>query len=299
MLSKRDFCSDKRDPSRRRSKDPMSVLTATGKVQINEDARVFVYDFDPSVTVRLLDETPAVLLLRKHCSKHEYSFEWKSVKLHDWPKKWKSIICTMDNFVLLVVPGLSSFPAAVCLQHRDQRTSKIISENWDCYQIQFWLAVTSMHAGNRCWQILTSRPQFPQHTKIFQTRCTRRIQRRVFLIGYSPSQLISRTWSTSARTFLWKRELRFGRRCLKSGDTKIEAEHSYSLLQIPKEINSTNRRDWWHENSRAQKWISEQSPIRCRGTRPQYQCETQTSQETEKILRKISRAVTEARSLFI
>ena len=47
MLSKRDLCSDKRDTSRRRSKDPMSVLTATGKVQIKEDARVFVHDFDP------------------------------------------------------------------------------------------------------------------------------------------------------------------------------------------------------------------------------------------------------------
>ena len=30
--------------------------------------------------------------------------------------------------------------------------------------------------------------------KIFQTRCTRRIQRKIFLIAYSPSQLISRTW---------------------------------------------------------------------------------------------------------
>ena len=43
---------------------------------------------------------------------------------------------TMDNFVLLVVPGLSSIPAAVCLQHRDQRISLIISENWEHYQIQ-------------------------------------------------------------------------------------------------------------------------------------------------------------------
>ena len=61
----------------------------------------------------------------------------------------KTITCTMNNFVPLVVPGLSSIPAAVCLQHRDQRISKIIPENWDYYQIQSRLEVTSMHAGNR------------------------------------------------------------------------------------------------------------------------------------------------------
>ena len=109
---------------------------------------------------------------------------------------WKSITRFLDNFVLLVVPGLSSLPAAVCLQHRDQRISKITSENWDYYQIQSRLEVTSMHAGNRCWQILTSRPRetVNQQTKKKQTSCTRRIQRKAFLIGYSPSQLILKTW---------------------------------------------------------------------------------------------------------
>ena len=34
----------------------------------------------------------------------------------------------MDNFVFLVVPRVSSVPAAVCLQHRDQQISKIIPE---------------------------------------------------------------------------------------------------------------------------------------------------------------------------
>ena len=106
------------------------------------------------------------------------------------------ITCIMDNFVFLVVPGLSSIPAAVCLQHRDQQISKIVSETWDYCQIQSRLEVTSMHAGNRCSQILTSRPRetVNQHTIFFQTRCTRRIQRKIFLIGHSPSQLTSRTW---------------------------------------------------------------------------------------------------------
>ena len=38
-------------------------------------------------------------------------------------------------------------PAAFCLQHRDQKVSQIIPENWAHYQIQQRLEV---HAGNRC-----------------------------------------------------------------------------------------------------------------------------------------------------
>ena len=48
-----------------------------------------------------------------------------------------------------------------------------------------------MHAGNRCWQILTSRPRATVNQ---QTGRTRKIQREAFLIDYNPSQLIQRTW---------------------------------------------------------------------------------------------------------
>ena len=162
MLRKRDLSSDKKGILR---EDPETV---TALSQINEDALVFVRDFDLFVTLRFLDETSAVLLLQMLCSKHGYSFEWKNGETPRLANHGKSITCTLDNFVLLVVPGLSSIPAAVCLQHRDQRISNF-SEHWDCYQIQSRLEVTSVHAGSRCWQILTSRPRetVNQHTKIF------------------------------------------------------------------------------------------------------------------------------------
>ena len=44
--------------------------------------------------------------------------------------------------------------------------------------------------------------------------------------------------------------------------------------KLSKEIYSTNRRDWWLESSRAYKWISEQSPVRCRGTRSHLSVDT-------------------------
>ena len=104
-----------------------------------------------------------------------------------------------------------------------------------------------------------------------------------------------------ARTFLWKRDLRFGRWCFKSGDTKMEAQYSYWLPQIPTENYSMNGRDRWIENSRTQKRISGQSPIRCRGTRSHHSVDAirvkpKTSQETEKIFMEVFRAVAEAKS---
>ena len=99
---------------------PMTVSTGTSKVQINEDAQVFAHDLDLFVTVRLLDETPAVLSLRMLCSKHGNSFEWKNGETPRLANNGKTTTWKMDNFVFLVVPGLSSHSSSqVRLQHRD------------------------------------------------------------------------------------------------------------------------------------------------------------------------------------
>ena len=60
MLSKRDLSSDEMD-SLRRSRIPTTVVRATGEVQTNEEAQVYVHDLDLFVTVQVLDDTPAVL----------------------------------------------------------------------------------------------------------------------------------------------------------------------------------------------------------------------------------------------
>ena len=135
--------------------------------------------------------------------KHGYPLEWKIGETPRLANNVKSRTCTMNNFVLLVVPGLSSIPAAVCLQHRDPRISKLIPEN----------RLLSDPVTARSDKLARGKPMLtdpdkqatgnrePAYEKN-QTRGTRRIQRKVFLIGYSPSQLISRTWSTCARRFL-------------------------------------------------------------------------------------------------
>ena len=61
------------------------------------------------MTVQILDDTLAVLSLGKLCNEHGYFCEWVSGQEPRLTKKnGKKIICKTDNFVPLVVPGLSS-----------------------------------------------------------------------------------------------------------------------------------------------------------------------------------------------
>ena len=66
MLSKKDLSSDELDTSRR-SRNPTTVVTATGEVQTNEEAQT-------GFTVQLLAETPVVLSLGLLCSEHGCSY---------------------------------------------------------------------------------------------------------------------------------------------------------------------------------------------------------------------------------
>ena len=132
----------------------------------------------------------------------------------------------------------------------------------------------------------------PTCETFFQTRCTRRIQRKILLIGYNPSQLISRTWRSVLADSSERVNTDSEGDASKVETQKTEAQYSCLLPQIPKEIYSTNRREWWLDNSGAQNpqrrmWISEQSPVRWRGTRSHHSVDitrvkNRTSQETEK-----------------
>ena len=71
MLSRRDLNSAELDTVRV-SRNPTTVITANGEVQMNEEATVYFYDLDLFVTVQILDDTLAVLSLGKLCEDHGY-----------------------------------------------------------------------------------------------------------------------------------------------------------------------------------------------------------------------------------
>ena len=61
-----------------------------------------------SLTMKVLDNTPAVLSLGKLCDENGYSYEWINGQKPHLIKDGIRIICNTENFVPVVVPGLSS-----------------------------------------------------------------------------------------------------------------------------------------------------------------------------------------------
>ena len=75
MISKKDLNSAEMD-TLTKSCSPTTVITADGEVQTYEEATVYVKELDTFLTMKVLEDTPAVLSLGKLCDEHGHSFEW-------------------------------------------------------------------------------------------------------------------------------------------------------------------------------------------------------------------------------
>ena len=107
MNSKRELNSAEME-SLTTSCSPTTVITANGEVQTNEEATVYVKELDKFLTMKVLEETPAVLSLGKLCDEHGYSYEWINGQKPHPIKNGIRIQCNTENFVPIVVPGLST-----------------------------------------------------------------------------------------------------------------------------------------------------------------------------------------------
>ena len=91
-----------------KSFSPTIVITANGEVQTHEESTVYDKELEKYLTMKVLDNTRAVLSLRKLCDENGYSYEWiNGQKLH-LIEDGIRIICNTENFVPIVVPGLTS-----------------------------------------------------------------------------------------------------------------------------------------------------------------------------------------------
>ena len=75
MISKKDL-SDAEMDTLTKSCSPAIVITANGEVQTHEEATVYVKELGKFLTMKVLDNTPAVLSLGKLCDENGYSYEW-------------------------------------------------------------------------------------------------------------------------------------------------------------------------------------------------------------------------------
>ena len=90
------------------SRSPTTVTTANGEVQTNEEAIVYVKELDIFLTMKVLEDTPAVLSQGKLCDEHGYSHEWINGQKPHLIKNGIRTQCNTENFVPIVVPGLST-----------------------------------------------------------------------------------------------------------------------------------------------------------------------------------------------
>ena len=77
-------------------------------MQTNEEATVSVKELDIFLTVKVLEDTPAVLSLGKLCDEHGHSHEWINGQKPHLIKHDIRIQCNTENVVPVVVPGLST-----------------------------------------------------------------------------------------------------------------------------------------------------------------------------------------------
>ena len=107
MISKKDL-SDAEMDTLTKSCSPTIVITANGEVQTHEEATVYVKELDIFLTMKVLEYTPAVLSLGKLCDENGYSYEWINSQKPHLIKNGIRIQCNTENFVPIVVPGLST-----------------------------------------------------------------------------------------------------------------------------------------------------------------------------------------------
>ena len=107
MISKKDLNSAEMD-TLTKSCSPTTVITANGEVQKHEEATVYVKEFGIFLTMKVLEDTPAILSLGKLCDEHGYSYEWINGQKPHLITNGIRIQCNTENFVPIVVLGLSS-----------------------------------------------------------------------------------------------------------------------------------------------------------------------------------------------
>ena len=273
-----DLSSDTMDKLRRSNKTHMR-LTATG-ASANKRVSTSFCSWSRSVRNSAItrwnasDSVASSALLRTRI------FMWvKTAKLYDWPQIGRQLLVQWTTQHFSLYQDSHHSPAAVCLHHRDQRISPIISEK---------LGLSSDPLTTRSDKHACGKPMLTDHDK----QATENREPANEMNKEDPTQGTP-VWLQPCTVNLEDEDMEARVLAHSSeransdskGDAskvetqKTEAWCSCLLPQKPKEIYSAIRKIWWLDNSRAQSpqrrtWISEQSPIRCRGTSSRHSVES-------------------------
>ena len=160
------------DTLRRRSRNHMTVLAVTWKVK-----KTRTHEFLFTISIFWLQCDYSMKLQRFYFFKYfaqntDIHFSGQSAKLHDWPIMGSQLLVQRTTSYFLSYQDCHLFQEQFVLNIEINGSVQLFQKIGTVYQIQSRLELTSLHAGNRCWQILTSRPRetVNQHTKKFFRR---------------------------------------------------------------------------------------------------------------------------------
>ena len=103
MISRKDLNSAELENFDDVEKVHTTATTANGKVQTHEEATVYAKGLVIFLTMKVLDNTPAVLSLGKLCDENGNSYEWINVQKLHLIKNGFRIQCNTENFDPIVV----------------------------------------------------------------------------------------------------------------------------------------------------------------------------------------------------
>ena len=100
MISKKDLSKAEMD-TLTKSCSPTMEITANGEVQTQEEAIVYVKELDIFLTMKVLENTPAVISFGKLCDENGYSYEWiNGQKPHFIKKEFGFFVTQRTSFPL-------------------------------------------------------------------------------------------------------------------------------------------------------------------------------------------------------
>ena len=215
-------------------------------------------------------------------------------KLHDWPIMGSQLLVQWTTSYFLSYQDCHLFQQQFVFNIELNRSVKLFQTFWTIIRSSHdskWQACMRETDADRSWHTGHGKPWTSTRT-FFRQIVLRRIHRKVFLIGYSPSQLISRTWRCTCLYIHLKERIQIRMVMLQKWGYKNGS--TVFLLTSAK-----TGRDLVHEQKRLVTWKQQSSKVNL-GTITSslpwckislfsgyYPWKTQTSQETEKNLRKL------------
>ena len=122
MISKKDL-SDAEIDTLTKSCSPTIVITANGEVQTQEEAIVYVKELDMFLTMKVLEKHASSIVAWKAL---RYSHQWINGQKPHLIKNGIRIPCNTENFVPIMVPGLSSSSSGSDQLQRHLRDRRVI-----------------------------------------------------------------------------------------------------------------------------------------------------------------------------